>query len=139
MKQIREEIQSTTEYWAQRAMSSASLDLTRLFVRSGMTKTQWAEKIGKSKAYISRVFNDDINFTIKTLVSLARSLNGHVEIRVVPNEARQQVKHESSLIRQQAYPRVLSINRDERPVLIARPVEIHAVKSSNDQHYSEAA
>lgn len=86
IKAFREEVEAQPGYWAQRAMSSASMDLQRLMVKRGLTRAQLAERIGKSKAYISKVFNEDVNFTLSTLVSLARALDGRVEIRIVPAE-----------------------------------------------------
>jgi transcriptional regulator with XRE-family HTH domain len=82
-----ERAEARDSFWIQRAKTYVGLDLERLFEQSGMTKSQWADKIGKSKAYVSKLFRHDVNFTIETIVKLARSLNGRVEIRIVPGLA----------------------------------------------------
>ncbi|WP_273454939.1 helix-turn-helix domain-containing protein [Nevskia ramosa] len=80
------EREARDDFWVQKAKSFAAIDLETLFERSGLTKSEWAAQIGKSRAYVSRLFNHDVNFTIDSLVRLARSLNGRVEIRVVPKD-----------------------------------------------------
>lgn len=141
---FRAEVENSTEYWVQRAISAASLDLKRLLVKRGLSRAQLAERLGKSKAYISKVFNEDANFTVSTLVSLARAMDGHVEIRIVPAEMRRAAQVDAQRGRVHAYAvQSNTISLSLKPQ-IARAthhvVAANVVKaSSNDNRYDVAA
>jgi transcriptional regulator with XRE-family HTH domain len=48
-----------------------------------MTYAAIAEKLGTSAAYVSKVFRGDENFTIESMVKLARSTDSRVSIQIV--------------------------------------------------------
>lgn len=106
---FRRDAESEPGYWAQRAMSAVSIDLKRLMVKRGLTRAQFAEKIGKSKAYVSKVFNDDVNFTLATLTSLAEAMGGRLQIRIVPIEDCQPAQAGVSSATAPAAPRVMTV------------------------------
>lgn len=53
----------------------------------GHTKGSLAEKLGKSRQYVSRVLNEEANFTIETMVQFCLALNRQLSLLVHrPNE-----------------------------------------------------
>lgn len=135
MKQWHEAVESRDAYWIQKAKTFVSLDLERLFVRRGLSKAEWAQRIGKSKAYISKIFNHDANFTVETLVKLARSLDGRVEIRVVPAESQSQLVPQWG--ERSIWVGTSFANDGDRSVIT--PSNVPSVLPSNDTAYAHAA
>jgi transcriptional regulator with XRE-family HTH domain len=56
--------------------------------RQGITNSVLAERIGTSKAYITKVFGGNANFTLQTMVKLSRALGGNLHVHVVEQEAK---------------------------------------------------
>ena len=48
----------------------------------GFTKGSLAEKLGKSRQYVSRVLNEEANFTIETMVQFCLALNRQLSLLV---------------------------------------------------------
>lgn len=79
-------LEASDAFVIENAKIEAGSQLYRLFQRSNLTRTQWAEKLGTSKSYITKLFLYDVNFTVGTLALLAKSLNGRLQIQVVHEE-----------------------------------------------------
>jgi transcriptional regulator with XRE-family HTH domain len=75
------------EYWVEKAKLHFSIELNRFFKQSGLAKKDLADKIKTSPAYITKVFRGDANFTIETMVKLARAVDGELQIRIEPKQA----------------------------------------------------
>jgi len=73
-------------YWVERAKIDFAISLEDQRKKMGMSLKAIAQKIGTSAAYISKVFRGDTNFTIETMVKLARSTGAKLEIKVVGEE-----------------------------------------------------
>ena len=73
-------------YFVESAILDFTIDLHRLMKKRGLTKKEFADLLGTSQAYITRVFRGDANFTIKTMVKLVRALDGSLTIQVSPKE-----------------------------------------------------
>lgn len=69
-------------YWAERARLEFVAGLTRLSRAKQMSKTDIARVIDASPAYITKVFRADGNFTIESMVKLARAVHGQLRISV---------------------------------------------------------
>jgi len=52
-----------------------------------MAQKDLAEKINTSSAYVTKVFRGDANFTIETMVKLARAVDGELQIRIEPKQS----------------------------------------------------
>lgn len=85
-KKLLEKAQQTDSYWVEAAKLQFAIELNRLFRRKGSTQKELAEKVGTSPAYITKVFRGDSNFTIETMVKLARAVDGDLEINIVPRQ-----------------------------------------------------
>lgn len=86
-QQLRNEAKQHDAYWIDRTVLSFLVQLSSRMKADGLNKTQLAERIGTSKAYLSKIFSGNPNFTVATLVRLARATGAQVEIRIVPAQA----------------------------------------------------
>lgn len=87
LKALLDKAKQTDAYWVEKAKLNFAIALERWRVRSGLTNKQLAEKIGSSPAYMTKVFRGDTNFTIETMVKLARACDGQLDIRIVESKA----------------------------------------------------
>lgn len=83
LKAFLDKAKQSDAYWVEKAKLSFALALERWRRQSGLTNKQLAEKIDSSPAYITKVFRGDTNFTIETMVKLARACNGQLDIRII--------------------------------------------------------
>jgi transcriptional regulator with XRE-family HTH domain len=91
MKSFRTLIESAKQrnsYWFETAKLDFSIELNRLFKRTGMTQAELATKIDSSPAYITKIFRGDTNFTIETMVKLAIAVDGELHIQITPKNVK---------------------------------------------------
>jgi transcriptional regulator with XRE-family HTH domain len=69
-------------YWAARAVLDFTEDLVRLMAQRNVSNAVLARKIGTSPAYVTKVLRGDTNFTVDTMVRLARALDGQLCVHV---------------------------------------------------------
>lgn len=84
--ELFDEFKRSDSYWVQKSIVDFSVELHKLMKLRKLSKTEFAEKIGKSKAYVTKVFKGEANFTIETMVRLTRALDGQMKIHVCPAE-----------------------------------------------------
>jgi len=84
-----ETIAKQDHYHVESVKTDVGFALRALLENSELSKATFAKKIGKSAAYISKIFRGDVNFTIESMVRLARALDGEVKISIVkvPDQA----------------------------------------------------
>lgn len=75
-------------YWAKRTVFGFTNDLARVMAAKGLTRADLARLIGSSQAYITKVFNHDANFTVRTMAKLAHALDSEVRIHIAPKGSR---------------------------------------------------
>ena len=80
------EEENQNSYWTEKAIIDFSIELNHLLRKRGLSKKDFASKINKSQAYITKVFRGDANFTIETMVSLVRALDGELNLHVTAKE-----------------------------------------------------
>ncbi len=80
------EAEEQNSYWTEKAILDFSIELYRLLQKRGLSKKAFAEKINKSQAYVTKVFRGNANFTIETMVSLSRALDGELSLHITPKE-----------------------------------------------------
>lgn len=59
-------------------------ELAAVMKARGLNKSRLAEKLGKSRAWLSKLFHGGRNVTIFTVVEIADALDHDVEVRIVP-------------------------------------------------------
>lgn len=87
-RQLYEKAKQNNSYWVEQAKLEFSIELNRVFKKSGKTQKELAESIGTSQAYITKVFRGDSNFTIETMVKLSRAVGGQIHIHIAPQNAK---------------------------------------------------
>lgn len=85
-KWIQEEVKKDN-YWVEKAKLDFAFSLEDQRRRSGKTSAAIAKALGVTRAYISKVFRGDVNFTIESMVKLARASGGALSIRILPQAA----------------------------------------------------
>jgi transcriptional regulator with XRE-family HTH domain len=83
-KTLIETAKQRNSYWFETAKLEFSVELNRMFKRSGITQAELANKIDSSPAYVTKVFRGDTNFTIETMVKLASAVDGELHILITP-------------------------------------------------------
>lgn len=87
-KKLFTEAKKRDSYWVEHAILEFTSELYLLMKSKGITKSELAEIIGTSPAYITKVFSGNANFTIETMVKLTRALEGKLHIHVADKETR---------------------------------------------------
>lgn len=75
-------------YWVAKAIQDFTEDLFRLMEERKLSKAELARRIGASPAYITKVLRGNSNFTLETMVRLARAVDAQVCVHLGRNEDR---------------------------------------------------
>lgn len=86
-KALFEDARRRDTFHVEEAILQFTSDLHELMKNRGLNKAELARILGKSPAYLTKVFRGDANFTIESMVRLSRALNGQVHLHVAPVEA----------------------------------------------------
>jgi len=89
-KKIFEEAQQHSAYWMEDLRLQFLEGISAIMESQGITQKELADRMGVSEAYISRVFNDNVekNFTLNTLVELSKAMNAEIKIIVTPKKSK---------------------------------------------------
>src|SRR5215213_8426522 len=63
--------------------------MARALRSSGLTKTELAERLGKTKGFVSQVFGGGNNLTLRTLADIAGALGCKVQVQLRPEQPNQ--------------------------------------------------
>ncbi len=72
-------------YWVAEATYTFTEELHKLAEQKGLGRADLARLLGVSPAYITKVFRGDVNFTVETMVRLARAVGGKLHLHLTPN------------------------------------------------------
>jgi transcriptional regulator with XRE-family HTH domain len=70
------------DYWVAGAIVEFTEDLVREMERQGVTRTELARRLGATPAYVTKILRGKVNFTLATMVRLARALDGEVHVQL---------------------------------------------------------
>jgi len=82
IKSLMDDIHARESYWIEQAMQNFTSQLCCLMKERGVTKAELARRLGKSPAYVTKILRGNTNFTINSMVQLARAVEGDVFIQV---------------------------------------------------------
>lgn len=71
----REELLQTEEYWFETLQNEIYRMVAEYMGKEKMNQSQFAEKLGVSKGYISQIMNGNFNYTLKKLIELSLAVN----------------------------------------------------------------
>lgn len=87
-KSFIKDAKNRDSYWVEKAILEFTSELYKLMLENGVTKTEMANTLGTSPAYITKIFRGNANFTIESMVKLTRALNGKLSIHVSHKDSR---------------------------------------------------
>lgn len=85
MSKYSEKIKSLRQspsYWANLVGMEFTDGLYRLMEEQQVSQAQLAQRLGTSEAYVSKALRGNANFTLKTMIKLARALNAVLHVHV---------------------------------------------------------
>ena len=69
-------------YWVADAIYSFTEELNRLAEIEGVSRAEIARRLGTSAAYVTKIFRGDVNFTIESMVKLARVIGARLHVHL---------------------------------------------------------
>ena len=82
-KRLVNRMAGSVDYWAQAAMRRFVLDIDRRMKERNISRSELAETLKTSAAYITKVMRGDVNFTLETMTKLALAVGGKLQVRVI--------------------------------------------------------
>ena len=69
-------------YWVADAIYSFTEELNRIAELEGVSRAELARRLGTSAAYVTKVFRGDANFTVESMVRLARVVGARLHVHL---------------------------------------------------------
>lgn len=83
--------------WAQEGLVLEGSELVaRLMNESGVTRSELAKRIGKTRSYVTQLLSGSRNMTLRTLADIAFALGAEVKMEAVPIEQPSAVNGDSA-------------------------------------------
>jgi transcriptional regulator with XRE-family HTH domain len=73
------EAKGRDDYWIEGAILDFTDDVCRLMDEIGVSRVELARRIGTSPAYVTKLLRGNVNFTLSTMVRVARALHATVK------------------------------------------------------------
>jgi len=70
------------DYWVAGAILEFTEDVVQEMERQGITRTELARRLGATPAYVTKLLRGKVNFTLATMVRLARALDAEVRVQL---------------------------------------------------------
>lgn len=83
---------------AAKSKIDVAMDIERLMSDKKLTRSKFAEEIGSSPAYVTKVLSGDANFTIDSLAKFADALDAELSVRIEQKQAHSEHFSASKLI-----------------------------------------
>jgi transcriptional regulator with XRE-family HTH domain len=84
LEELLPQIQDSERYDQEALRSDISDQILCLMKAQGVTKTELARRLSTSKAYVTKILQGNANFTLDTLVQIARALGCRYVARLAP-------------------------------------------------------
>ena len=75
------------EFWTERAIIRMAEEIHRELNRQGLTRAELARRLGFSPAYVTKILRGNANFTLESMVKIARALGAELRISLDPAPA----------------------------------------------------
>jgi transcriptional regulator with XRE-family HTH domain len=83
-RSLFQEAEQHDDYWAELAIVEVTEEVARRMEELGVSRAELARRLGTSPAYVTKVLRGNANFTLATIVKLARALESEVRFRLSP-------------------------------------------------------
>ncbi len=77
------DLENDPEFVADFMKGQITEDILQAMEEEGINKNQLAERLGKTRQYVSRILNETTNFTFETVAEIAVALNRKIEARII--------------------------------------------------------
>ncbi len=77
------DLENDPEFVADFMKGQITEDILQAMEEEGINKNQLADRLGKSRQYVSRILNETTNFTFETVAEIAVALNRKIEARII--------------------------------------------------------
>jgi transcriptional regulator with XRE-family HTH domain len=82
--ELFQEAEQHEDYWVAGAIIEFTESLVREMERQGMTRVELARRLEVSPAYVTKILRGKVNFTLATMVRLARALGRELHVQLGP-------------------------------------------------------
>jgi transcriptional regulator with XRE-family HTH domain len=72
------------DYWIAGSVQELTEEISRLMEGEGISRSELARRLGTSPAYVTKILRGDANFTLATMVRLARALGTELRLQLIP-------------------------------------------------------
>jgi transcriptional regulator with XRE-family HTH domain len=88
-KELIDEAKDRDTYWTASMILDFTEGLHKIMEANGVTRSDLARRLRVSPAYITKVLRGNVNFTVDSMVRLARAAGGEVSINIAPRNKRE--------------------------------------------------
>lgn len=81
---LLDEAQQRDDFWIEAAILEVTEAVTRRMDELAISQSELARRLGTSPAYVTKLLRGRANFTLATIVKLARALDCAVSVRLAP-------------------------------------------------------
>jgi transcriptional regulator with XRE-family HTH domain len=81
---LYEEAERHDDYWVAGLVHDFTESLVQRMEEQGVSRALLARRLGTSQAYVTKILRGDVNFTLATLVKLARAVGAQVRLDLEP-------------------------------------------------------
>lgn len=102
--QLLSEAKKRDSYWVARAISTFTEEFHKLAEQGKISRAELARRLGTSPAYITKILRGNVNFTVETMVRLARAVGGRLHLHVGPQGREVMWLEASPVMRPKSFP-----------------------------------
>ena len=84
------ELKASEDYAIQKAQNAFAVEVEHAMMKENVNRSELAEKLGSSPAYITKVLRGDANLTIATMAKLARALDYNLTVGIRKKAAQEE-------------------------------------------------
>ncbi|MCP4664607.1 MAG: helix-turn-helix transcriptional regulator [bacterium] len=84
--ELYREAESHDDYWIAGTIQELTEEISRRMEEEKISRGDLARRLGTSPAYVTKILRGNANFTLATMVKLARALGTELRIRLAPPE-----------------------------------------------------
>lgn len=81
---LLEEAQQHDDFWIEAVILEITEAVVRRMDELAMSRSELARRLGTSPAYVTKILRGSANFTLASIVKLARALECDVSVRLAP-------------------------------------------------------
>ena len=81
--ELFERAEEHEDYWIAGAILEFTEAVVREMERQGISRTELARRLGATPAYVTKILRGKVNFTLATMMRLARALNSEMHVELV--------------------------------------------------------